>query len=95
MATEDSQYASTRIVNDYLDILSMPSIPKRSDDEYYTIENKYHQRPDLLAYKLYGTTRLWWVFIVRNMDLFEDPIEDFTAGTIIRLPNYDAIAGQR
>lgn len=95
MATEDSQYASTPIINDYLDVLNMPQIPKRADDEYYTIENKFDKRPDLLAYELYGTTRLWWVFIVRNMDQFEDPIEDFKAGTVIRLPNNDAIAGQR
>ncbi len=95
MAREDSQYAKTRIINDYLDVLKLPSISSRSDDEYYTIENKYDKRPDLLAYDLYGSTRLWWVFIVRNMDLFEDPIDDFTAGTIIRLPSNDAIAGQR
>ena len=37
MATEDSQYASTPIINDYLDVLNMPQIPKRADDEYYTI----------------------------------------------------------
>jgi hypothetical protein len=95
MAREDSQYAKTRIINDYLDVLKLPRISSRSDDEYYTIENKYDKRPDLLAYDLYGSTRLWWVFIVRNMDLFEDPIDDFTAGTIIRLPSNDAIAGQR
>ena len=95
MAREDSQYAKTRIINDYLDVHKLPSISSRSDDEYYTIENKYDKRPDLLAYDLYGSTRLWWVFIVRNMDLFEDPIDDFTAGTIIRLPSNDAIAGQR
>ena len=95
MAREDSQYAKTRIVDDYLDVLNLPIVPQRADDEYYTIENKYDKRPDLLAYDLYGSTRLWWVFIVRNMDLFEDPIDDFTAGTIIRLPSNDAIAGQR
>jgi hypothetical protein len=95
MPREDSQYAKTRIVDDYLDVLNLPSVPQRADDEYYTIENKYDKRPDLLAYDLYGSTRLWWVFIVRNMDLFDDPIEDFTAGTIIRLPSSDAINGQR
>ena len=50
MAREDSQYAKTRIVDDYLDVLNLPSVPQRADDEYYTIENKYDKRPDLLAY---------------------------------------------
>jgi len=94
-SNENSQYSSTKIINDYLDILSLPNIPQRSDDEYYTIESKFDKRPDLLAHSLYGSTRLWWVFIARNMDLFEDPINDFTTGTVIRLPNPSAIAGSR
>ena len=81
--------------NEYMDLLRPRAIPAAPDDVVYEIEPQYNYRPDLLAYDLYGSTRLWWVFIVRNMDLFEDPIDDFTAGTIIRLPSNDAIAGQR
>ena len=43
----------TRIINDYLDVLKLPRISSRSDDEYYTIENKYDKRPDLLAYDFF------------------------------------------
>lgn len=62
-------------------------IPVSDDDVLYTIENQYIHRPDLLAFDLYGTSKLWWVFAQRNMDILKDPIYDFVAGISIYLPN--------
>ena len=56
------------------------------DDQSYTIERTYAYRPDLLAFDLYGTPRLWWVFAQRNPDEIEDPIYDFKPGVTIQLP---------
>ena len=56
------------------------------DDLTYTIERTYAYRPDLLAYDLYGSPRLWWVFAQRNPDQIEDPIYDFKPGVTIQLP---------
>ena len=56
------------------------------DDESYTIERTYAYRPDLLAFDLYGTPRLWWVFAQRNPNEIEDPIYDFKPGVTIQLP---------
>lgn len=95
MADNSSPYFKTSIVNDYLDIINMPNIPQSNNDEYYTIEGKYHRRPDLLANELYGSSRLWWVFIKRNMNLIEDPISDFKAGLTIRIPNQSSLTGIR
>ena len=61
------------------------------DDQSYTIERTYAYRPDLLAYDLYGTPRLWWVFAQRNPDQIEDPIYDFKPGVTIQLPKADNI----
>ena len=55
-------------------------------DQSYTIERTYAYRPDLLAYDLYGTPRLWWVFAQRNPNQIEDPIYDFRPGVTIQLP---------
>jgi hypothetical protein len=93
MATRSSPYAKTPIVDDYRDIISMPIIGKDDNDEYYTIESKFDRRPDLLAYHLYGNTRLWWVFAKRNMNEIKDPIKDFRAGTTIRLPSRESLSG--
>jgi len=69
-----------------LDFLKPRTISAFTDDVSYTIDRTYAYRPDLLAYDLYGTPRLWWVFAQRNPDVIEDPIYDFEPGRIIQLP---------
>tara|TARA_B100000530_G_C15775104_1_gene415124 strand:+ start:333 stop:635 length:303 start_codon:yes stop_codon:yes gene_type:complete len=89
MATYDNEspYANTEVVNgQYLDILSIRPVPAYDDDILYTIESQYQHRPDLLAYDLYGSTKLWWVFAQRNMNTIKDPVYDMVTGTQIYLP---------
>ena len=90
--SKSSPYFRTPLVGDYRDLLNLPDIPRSESDEYYTIENRFDRRPDLLANALYGSTRLWWIFTKRNMNLIQDPINDFRAGMIIRLPQKSAVA---
>ena len=89
---KSSPYYRTKIKDNYLDIIDMPVIKSSANDRYYTIESKYDRRPDLLAYDLYGDTRLWWVFVRRNMNKIQDPINDFRSGITIRLPDKTALA---
>ena len=79
-------YFTTSEFPEYLDILSPRAITAERDDQSYTIERTYAYRPDLLAYDLYGTPRLWWVFAQRNPNELEDPIYDFKPGVTIQLP---------
>ena len=75
----------------YLDINELPRIPKSRGDQLYEIEHQYEYRRDLLANKLFGTVRLWWIFALRNPDLIIDPIEDFKAGLTIHIPSGESI----
>ena len=87
MAVSNGPYAKTRITSyGYLDILNIRPVPAESNDASFTITTQYHNRPDLLAYDLYGSKDLWWVFAQRNMDIIKDPVYDFVAGTTIKLP---------
>lgn len=81
-----SPYYKTKQNKLYLELLSIRSVPAEADDFLYTIENQYRHRPDLLAYDLYGSPKLWWVFVQRNMDIIKDPIFDFEPGTKIYIP---------
>jgi hypothetical protein len=81
-----SPWYTTEIKNNYLGFLKIRTIPAEDDDFYYKIESQYAHRPDLLAYDLYGTPRLWWVFTQRNMDVIQDSIYDFVAGKYIYIP---------
>ena len=69
-----------------LGVLNIRPVPAEDDDIYYTIESQYNYRPDLLAYDLYGTSKLWWVFAQRNMDVLIDPVYDLIPGTQIYIP---------
>ena len=81
-----SPYFQTPVTGDYLGVMVNRSIPKLADDVRFTINETYNLRPDLLAYDLYGTPNLWWVFAQRNPNSLADPLLDFITGTKIYLP---------
>lgn len=81
-----SPWYNTSIEENYLNILSIRPVAAEEDDFLYKIEAQYTHRPDLLAYDLYGTSKLWWVFIQRNMDVLQDPVYDFVPGKKIYVP---------
>lgn len=87
-----SPWYTTPIVNNtYLDHLTIRPVSAEPDDYLYTIEPQFTYRPDLLAYVVYDTPKLWWVFAQRNMDLIRDPIFDFVAGKQIFLPKKSSL----
>ena len=81
-----SPYANTDIYSFFLDVANIPNIPINSADVQYQIDKIYSNRPDLLAFDLYGDPGLWWVFAVRNPNVIQDPIFDFMPGVIIYVP---------
>ena len=76
----------------FLDMNQVPILRPSVNDEVYTIEEDYNERPDLLAQKLYDSTQLWWVFASRNPDLIIDPIRDFKTGVTINLPSAENVS---
>jgi hypothetical protein len=74
------------MINGYLDILNLIDIPSYASDVSYTLTGRYTHRPDLLAYDIYGNSKLWWVFAVRNKDVIRDSIFDFVPGKTISIP---------
>jgi hypothetical protein len=89
---KDSFLKNAPIVeNTFLDVNTLPELPQSSTDEPYVIGSGYDERPDLLAYELYGSSRLWWVFALRNPDVIVDPIRDFKTGVSIFLPGADSV----
>jgi hypothetical protein len=81
-----SPWYATGVVQNYLNILTIRPVAAESDDFLYKIEPQYSRRPDLLAFDLYGTSKLWWVFTQRNLDVIQDPIHDFVPGVEIYVP---------
>jgi hypothetical protein len=82
----NSPYAKTDYSLGYLDVQVFRDIPQSVDDVLFTVGKEYENRPDLLAYDLYQTPSLWWIFSVRNKDILRDPIFDLVAGIKIYVP---------
>lgn len=89
--TNTSPWFNTQTIQEYLDILSIRPVAADVDDFLYSIEAQYANRPDLLAYDLYGESSLWWVFIQRNLDVLQDPIYDFVPGKKIYIPKNSSL----
>ena len=86
-----SPYYTTGYTQFYLDVMRDRPIPKQSDDLTMIINQVYEYRPDLLAYDLYDTPSLWWVFYQRNPNTLTAPPLDFKAGTTIYLPKLSTL----
>jgi hypothetical protein len=66
-------------------------VPKLPDDVLFQLNLTYQYRPDLLAFDLYGDSRLWWVFYQRNPNTLMAPPLDFAAGVAIYLPKLSTL----
>ena len=89
--SKTSPYARTNTYSFFLDIAEIPELPMDPSDVQYQIDAIYKNRPDLLAFDLYGNVGLWWVFSVRNPNVLQDPVFDFLPGAIIYIPKKETI----
>jgi len=89
--TKQSPYSKSVITGDYLNLMTPRTVVNDPSDEIYVITSEYNMRPDLLAYKLYGNSRYWRLFSMRNKDTLIDPIQDFKTGTTIRIPKLNNV----
>jgi len=67
-------------MDDYIETLE-----KRFTYEIGVIPNAHDIRPDLTSYVFYDTVSKWWLLMQYNN--IEDPFEDYTAGSVIKIPN--------
>lgn len=81
-----SLYKNTNIDGNSRGYYNPPSIKKDTSDYYIIVTSEYRYKPGKLAYDLYGSERLGWIFSYFNRDKIEDPIFDLREGLIIRVP---------
>ncbi len=86
-----SPYVTTKTFGDFLDVATLPAIPRGLDDVLFTVNKTYQFRPDLLAFDLYGDAAWWWVFAMRNPNSIQDPINDMRPGLRIYLPKKETL----
>ena len=85
--TGQNQYKNTKIVDFYLDIANLPTADDLLQNKipvYVVVDPKYQHRLDLLSFKLYGNSALWWLIVLLNRNQLQDPIRDLKAGMTLR-----------
>ena len=60
------------------------NMPKHPSDLQFFITPRYHKRPDLLAYDMYGTAKLSW-FVLQFNNIIDINLE-FIEGKSVMLP---------
>ena len=93
MPKRNSNLKNTPIEQNELSYYNPPLTPDFTRSRLFTINQKYHKRPDLLAYDEYGDSHFWWVFSLYNRNQLLDPINDFVLGLRIYIPNRNYIEG--
>lgn len=88
-----SPYSETPQTSWSLDLWQGITIPAFDNDKILTVPVTYQHKPHLLAYDLYGDSRLWWVFSVRNPDTIKDPIYDLVGGIEIAITQKETLLG--
>lgn len=67
-------------------------ISKSASDVKIVVTPRYHQRPDLLAFDMYGTATLMWLVLQFNSII--DINTEFLVGTEISLPTKSRVFSQ-
>lgn len=80
-----SYLSNTNLKKFYLDTANLPSMERATGDTVKVPPDCEH-RIDLFSYKMYGSSRLWWIIALANADVITDPIWDFKAGMYLLVP---------
>lgn len=82
----ESPYNFTNITGKFLTYYVHRVVAPHPLDRVTILNNeRYVNRPDLLARDLYGTEDLFWIIPVRNG--LQDPVFDFTFGRALIIPD--------
>jgi len=80
------QGGKTDVYSNRLGWWERQGIPKAEDDVEIQISAKYSQRPETMAYDIYGNATLMWVILQFNNIL--DINTEFVKGKVIWVPSY-------
>lgn len=61
-----------------------------NDDVFYTVDDAFKHRLDLIAAYLYDDTSLWW--LIAQFNNIIDPFDEVIVGRVLRAPSKDRVA---
>lgn len=89
--SKNSPYYNTPVGSRFIGNYVHREIPSDDSDYELEVENKYNERPKSLSNDLFGTPKLFWVFIAMNRDLMTDPVYGLKSQMTITVPTRERI----
>jgi hypothetical protein len=91
---KNSRYNNRVVENDrdgqqFITLRQPLNLEHSSGDIFVTINQELTQRPDLIAFRAYGDSTLWWVIYEYN-DI-SDPLFELQIGQILRIPELSRV----
>jgi hypothetical protein len=71
---------------------SLSTLFNFNDNLTYMIPPEFAYRPDLIAYKFYKDSKLFWILVYVNN--FKNSPEDFIVGAVIKVPRFEKVLGR-
>jgi len=90
-----SRYRNTRVFDDrdlnqvYFGTWRVPKIIENKPVSIHRVKPEELNRPDLIAFRVYGNSTLFWVIAVRNNLLL--PLRDMSVGQALVCPHLDDV----
>jgi hypothetical protein len=90
----NSRYTNGKVTTNRLNktflILRKPiKLEEDSTDTFIEVDQQLEKRPDLVSYKAYGVSELWWA--IYEFNNIRDPFFDLKSGQILRIPAIERV----
>ena len=85
----NGEVATNRSEKQFLTLRSKLNLEPSDGDVFVPITQDILRRPDLISYKAYGTSELWWVIYEYNG--IKDPLFDLKLNQTIRIPEINRV----
>ena len=81
--------AANRSGKNFLVLRKPIKLEEDSTDTFIVITQELTKRPDLVSYRAYGVTELWWV--IYEFNNIRDPLFDLKLNQILRIPSIERV----
>jgi len=85
----NGKQTKNRNSEDFLVLRNSLDLEEGEDDIFVEVNEELVGRPDLIAFKAYENSDLWWV--IYEFNNIRDPFFDLGLGDIIRLPSKERL----
>lgn len=92
-----SRYRRTDVLQEsaqselFFDTWVPPEILRRSEPTIHVVTEEEVGRPDLIAFRVYGDSDMFWAIAIQNENQIFNPLRDMVVGQRLTVPHKDDV----